>query len=180
MTPASVKGWLDQYDPQNDGAALKSVELMHGLLDHSSNPFSRHQYTPGHITATACVKHPTENLFLLIHHKRLQRWLMPGGHVETGDPDVSDSAAREAVEETGIQLVQARPMLVSVDVHAIPPKKEEPLHLHHDLTFAFRAVSADVAISEETEGVIWASVKEFSRYQLAGNLQRAVLRSLAS
>ena len=177
MNPAGVIGWLDKFDTNGDGAAGKSVELIRMLLEHSPAPFSRNQYTPGHITATACVLHPAKDAFLLIHHKRLGRWLMPGGHVETEDADVSATAAREAVEETSIILALEPPRLVSADVHAIPPKRDEPLHLHHDLTFAFRAATDVVVITEETEGVAWAMVEDFDKYQLATNLRRAIQRT---
>ena len=38
----------------------------------------------------------------------------------------------------------AHPLLVGIDVHGIPPGRREPFHLHHDLIFAFRALSASV------------------------------------
>ena len=178
MTPASVIRWLDSFDLRQGGAAQKSAELIRMLLLHSPEPFSRNQYTPGHITATACVLHPTESAFLLILHKRLERWLMPGGHIEPEDQDVSKSASREAREETGIVLAPNPPILVSLDVHAIPPKKGEPLHLHHDFTFAFRAERDAVVVTEETEGVIWASARDVGKFNLAPNLRRAIVRAL--
>ena len=99
--------------------------------------------------------------------------------MELDDRDISESAAREAAEETGIVLASHALCLISVDVHAIPPKKAEPLHLHHDLTFAFRAANAVVTVTEETAGVVWADSSEFDKYGLAANLRRAVLRALA-
>lgn len=177
MTAASVFSWLDGFDAAGDGASAKSIELVRMLLVHSPYPFSREQFTPGHLTATACVMHPSKNSFLLIHHKRLNRWLMPGGHVETGDIDVSASAAREAIEETGTILTSSATRLLSVDVHGIPPKGREPLHLHHDLTFLFQASSEVVAITEETEGVVWAAECDFDKYGIAQNLRRAVGRA---
>ena len=177
MTPARVSGWLDGFDTAGDGASEKSIELVRMLLEHSPYPFSRNQFTPGHITATACVIHPKHSSFILIYHKRLHRWLMPGGHVEAGDSEVSASAAREAIEETGIALALGTPRLLSVDVHAIPPKRDEPLHLHHDLTFQFQAASEAVVITEETEAVVWATESDFAKYGIAENLQRAVRRA---
>ncbi len=41
-----------------DGPALKSLELILLLLECSPNPFSRHQFTPGHITASGLVLPP--------------------------------------------------------------------------------------------------------------------------
>ncbi|GAC1427880.1 MAG: NUDIX hydrolase [Chloroflexota bacterium] len=40
---------------------------------------------------------------LLLFHRKLQMWLPPGGHIETGElPD--EAAVREVWEETGIQV----------------------------------------------------------------------------
>ncbi len=112
----------------------KSFELLLALLEHSTTPFSRDYFTPGHITATALVFHPDPTRVLLIHHHRLQRWLLPGGHIEPDDVTLAGSARREAMEETGIALADAgAATLAGIDVHAIPPKRDEPLHLHHDL-----------------------------------------------
>ena len=155
----------------------KSLELVLALLGHSKTPFSRDHFTPGHITATALVFHPDRNRVLLIHHHRLQRWLLPGGHVEPDDATLAGTAAREAVEETGIALTGAgADRLAGIDVHAIPAKRGEPLHLHHDLIFAFEAASAEVAPSPEAPLIEWCSPSDFDRYELPTAIRRAFHR----
>lgn len=58
------------------------------------------------------VKHPTASVFLfahsenswyvgLIHHPRLGKWMLPGGHVEP-DENPAEAALREVAEETGL------------------------------------------------------------------------------
>lgn len=45
-----------------------------------------------------------ENRILLQFHKKLQRWLPPGGHIEPNElPD--EAALREVMEETGVTAV---------------------------------------------------------------------------
>lgn len=158
----------------------KSRELILGLLRHATEPLSRDHYTPGHITCTAVVLHPTEDAVLVIHHARLRRWLLPGGHVEKEDGAPWQAAAREAREETGIRLDAGPGVLAGVDVHGIPPKKGEPYHLHHDLKFRLQAVEATVAVSEEIRAVEWCPIDEraFERYDLPPSIRRAVRRSL--
>jgi 8-oxo-dGTP pyrophosphatase MutT (NUDIX family) len=141
----------------------KSLELILALLDHSETPFSRDHFTPGHITATALVFHPDRNRVLLIHHHRLQRWLLPGGHVEPDDATLAGTARREAMEETGIVVTSTDARLAGIDVHAIPAKRGEPLHLHHDLIFAFEAASAEVAPSPEAPLIEWCTHRQTSR-----------------
>jgi 8-oxo-dGTP pyrophosphatase MutT (NUDIX family) len=156
----------------DDGAALKSLELILYLLEHSPNPFSREQFTPGHITCSGMVIAPDGDRVLLVHHRRLNRWLLPGGHVEPGDAALAASARREVTEETGA-ILDATAVLVGADVHGIPGKGHEPYHLHHDLLFRFQALSDEFRVSEESHAVAWCTPDEFDRYAIPPNVRRA-------
>jgi 8-oxo-dGTP pyrophosphatase MutT (NUDIX family) len=149
----------------DDSAAKKSRDLTLHLLEHTPAPFSRSQFIPGHITTTGFVLNPPNDSVLLIHHRRLDRWLLPGGHVEPEDETIYASARREVIEETGAQLIDdPEPPLVGIDVHAIPPGKREPLHYHHDLVFLFRAASADLARdSSEVREAKWFPIADLLR-----------------
>jgi 8-oxo-dGTP pyrophosphatase MutT (NUDIX family) len=99
----------------------KSRELILALLEFTEAPFSRDQFHPGHITCTAAVLHPNGQQFLLMHHHRHRRWLLPGGHVEENDVTLSDTAKREAIEETAVRIADSSAgTLVGMDVHGIP------------------------------------------------------------
>jgi 8-oxo-dGTP pyrophosphatase MutT (NUDIX family) len=161
-----------------DGSDGKSRELVLMLLDNARKPFSRKYFKPGHVTGTACVLHPYEDAFLLVHHRRLNRWLFPGGHVEPDDDTIFETARREAIEETGVVVSPASPRIVGVDVHGIPAKGEEPYHLHHDIVITFRAASDTLIASAETRDVIWCRPGEARQLGLAGSIQRAVARAM--
>jgi len=181
IEPAAVAALLHQFDPAGDGEAAKSKELVLALLARSPEPFSRRQFNPGHITCTGLVLSPGRDRILLVLHRRLQRWLLPGGHVEPEDPVIGDAARREVIEETGAILAEdPTPMLAGVDVHGIPPRRDEPFHLHHDLIFRFEAASDAFQTSEEVREVVWCAAAEFDRYQLPGSIRRGYARALAS
>ena len=159
----------------------KSRELILALLHCSREPFSRDQFEPGHITCTAAVLHPDSDRILVMHHHRLQRWLLPGGHVEESDAVLSDTARREAMEETAVRIAGSGPVtLVGMDVHGIPSRKREPFHLHHDLIFAFAAESDEFMVTDEAPQVAWCAQVDFARYQLPSSITRAAGRALAS
>jgi 8-oxo-dGTP pyrophosphatase MutT (NUDIX family) len=177
MTSDSVVRVASAFSDPSDGQAMKSRELILMLLDCSPRPFSRAQFSPGHITATGLVLAADGERILLVHHRRLDRWLLPGGHVEPEDLDIAASARREVVEETGAILCpQTAPALAGLDVHGIPAGKGEPYHLHHDILIHFRAVADETQLSHESRAVAWCAPAEFDRYDLPDNVRRAYAR----
>jgi 8-oxo-dGTP pyrophosphatase MutT (NUDIX family) len=170
MDTQTLMALVEGFDEPSDGALSKSRELTLLLLACTPAPFSRHQFTPGHITATGLVLAPDGERLLLVHHRRLDRWLLPGGHVDREDAEIWDSARREVIEETGAQLA------AGLDVHGIPLKRGEPYHLHHDLIFQFQALTEDLQVSEETRAVAWSAPGEFDLYYLPQNVRRAYTR----
>lgn len=176
LTPAAVIPHVEAFNLP-DGEAGKSRELVLALLRHSPEPFSRYIYTPGHITCTAVVLGPNRDAILLVHHRRLDRWLLPGGHCEPEDTGIVEVAAREAREETGAHLTAKAGRLVNIDVHSIPGNHKEPLHLHHDLIFAFEANSLNTECSEESRAVVWCGLNEFNKYDLPQPIRRAAERA---
>ncbi len=174
----TVASTARQFRDSADGAAMKSLELILQLLECSPAPFSRDHFTPGHITCSGMVLAPDGQRVLLVHHRRLERWLLPGGHVEATDPAIEDAARREVVEETAAVLT-ADAVIAGADVHGIPAKRGEPYHLHHDLLFAFRATADNFAVSEESHAVAWCTPAEFDRYAIPANVRRAYQRVMS-
>jgi 8-oxo-dGTP pyrophosphatase MutT (NUDIX family) len=177
MDAIPVSNLVHSFDDPSDGAALKSLELISMILECSPDPFSRTQFMPGHVTCTGLVLAPDGERLLLIHHRRLDRWLLPGGHVEREDVEIWDAARREVVEETGAALLpDAAPPLAGLDVHGIPAGKGEPYHLHHDILFHFRATSDQTQLSHESKAIAWCAPDDFDRYSVPGNVRRAYVR----
>jgi len=116
---------------------------------------------------------------LMMHHHRLQRWLLPGGHVEEWDASPAVAAAREAFEETSV-MIDPRfvPLLVGVDVHGIPPKRDEPFHLHHDLIWCFRAVTDRIEESDEAPRVMWATERDWDNLGIAESIRNSIRRAV--
>lgn len=171
---------VEGFDAGADGLARKSRALVLGMLAHSATPFSRSQFTPGHMTCTALVFHPLDAGVLFMHHHRLEKWLLPGGHVEDTDESLSFAAAREAVEETCVRLdPSVAPFLAGIDVHGIPPRRDEPFHLHHDLVWSFRAASPEIAFTDEAPRVEWVTENEWDRLGVAESIRQSIWRARA-
>jgi 8-oxo-dGTP pyrophosphatase MutT (NUDIX family) len=169
---------VEAFAPGPDGLAGKSRELTLNLLRYSVAPFSRRQFAPGHLTCTALVLHPQANKVLLMHHHRLRRWLLPGGHIEDCDGSLAAAAAREATEETCVRIDPGSvSFLAGIDVHGISGKKKEPFHLHHDLVWCFRAVTDEIAATAEAPSVLWADNTDWDRLNLTQSIRNSILRT---
>lgn len=173
-------------DPEALGALAgdeKSIELLLMLLAHTKNPLHRGQFAPGHVTATGVALHPDGEQMAMVFHARLERWLLPGGHVEPADRSIFAAAAREVKEETG--LILSGGVIVGVDVHGIPPKiregiEVEPYHQHHDVLVGFQARETGLVLSEESHALSWVGPGDFDAYAVPPNIRRAYARWVAA
>src|SRR4051794_10365341 len=146
----SVAALVASLRDDSDGELVKSRDLTLHILEHTDRPFSRKQFKPGHITCSGLVL-ARDGALLLVHHRRLDRWLQPGGHVEGEDVELWAAPARDVVEEPGVDPEPGpRPPLIGVDVRGIPPGKGETYQLHLDLLFALRARSKECRVSRES------------------------------
>jgi len=70
---------------------------------------------------------------LLIHHRKLDKWLPLGGHIEL-DEDPEQAALREAKEESGldVELLGERPPTTSPGTRALIAPRFLDIHRIHD------------------------------------------------
>ena len=130
--------------------AQQSAHAISQFVDRTSHPWSR-ATLEGHLTASAWVLDRTHTHAAMIHHRKLGRWLQPGGHIEDADMSWQSAAQREVTEELGLTAFIAMPdaeQLFDVDVHAIPARPDVPAHFHYDLRFLFVA-DVDTALDDE-------------------------------
>lgn len=55
-----------------------------------------------HFCASAYIINPENKKLLLVKHKKYNKWLQPGGHIEENETP-EEAAVREVYEETGIK-----------------------------------------------------------------------------
>ena len=134
----------------------------------------------GHITGSAWILNAAGTHTLLTHHRKLDRWLQLGGHVD-GDPDVLAGAEREAHEESGIDSLEAvSPEIFDLDIHPIPARGDEPEHLHYDARFLFRSThNEDYVLSDESHELAWVPLEKIEDYSHEESISRMVRKTLA-
>ncbi len=113
----------------------------------------------GHFTGSALVLDATGERALFLFHRKLQRWLQPGGHAD-GDGNLVSTAWREATEETGIDGLAIDPRPIDLDVHVIEAGAD-PRHLHLDVRFLVVAPAGAVERgNDESEALRWVTAEE--------------------
>ena len=119
----------------------------------------------GHVTGSAWLLDSKRERVLLTHHRKLDRWLHPGGHAD-GESDVSKVAMTEALEESGLPDIGfVTPELFDVDIHEIPARKDEPAHFHYDCRFLLASTGTDeFVISDESNDLAWVPFDELDEY----------------
>jgi len=171
--------FLEGYEARGAEAA-ESLARIRRFLAGAEDPFSR-STAEGHVTGSAVVARPDGSAFLLVLHRKLSRWLQPGGHTEESDASVFDTAVREAREETGIARFDA-PLghaIFDVDVHAIPAHKQDPPHSHFDVRYLLTTeLDCDPAASEDpTRPMRWTTLDEALSLGVDGSLARALRKA---
>lgn len=146
----------------------------------------------GHLTASALLIDDDERA-LLIHHKFLDIWIQPGGHLDK-DEWPYKGALREFQEETGFESVsmwdwhEAHAYIpIDLDTHAIPSNEEkgEGEHFHHDFLYVLRLSAPDMVempISidlNEVKDSSWVPLTELMSGKYEEKLRRVAKKFLS-
>lgn len=126
---------------------------------------------PVHVTASAIVVGRRGTV--LHRHRRLGRWLQPGGHLDAGEAP-PEAAVRETAEETGLAVAHppGGPLLLHVDVHDAPID-----HVHLDLRYLVLAPDEEPSPapdeSPDARWFSWQEAEEVADVALVGALHAA-------
>ena len=129
---------------------------------------------------------------LLVHHKKFNKWMQPGGHVEPFE-NYRDAAVREAKEETGLDISTSLPNGPKVDDYAftiptpqylmeqrIPAYGEQPEHFHVDSMFVITLDEQSVSRAEaESHGIGWFTLNEALKLEMYENTRWLLRQVLA-
>ncbi|CRX38680.1 NUDIX domain-containing protein [Estrella lausannensis] len=113
---------------------------------------------------------------LLLMHKKLKKWLPPGGHLDENELP-HEGAQRETLEETGIEIeiisddlsIRERnarivPKPRHILLEEIPAHHEEPQHQHIDFIFLARPIGGTLTVNrQESDALRWFSEDELDQ-----------------
>ncbi len=128
-----------------------------------------------HFTVTGYVTNKERTKLLMVHHKKLGKWLPAGGHLEPNELP-HEAAIREVKEETGVQarLFPATtntpdlnlksitdtqiPAPYALTYQLIPKTTKEDEHIHIDMLYYLEAEESKTqAALSEVHAATWQS-----------------------
>ena len=131
-----------------DAPSPAQANLRGAFLSHlAANPDGVWRTcAPAHLTASAVILDPIRLAILLVLHRKVGRWLQPGGHCEVEDATLGAAALREGSEESGVEGLVLMPGILHVDRHPAPcnPGVVEE---HLDVRYLILAPPGSVAIA---------------------------------
>jgi len=124
--------------------------------------------------ASGVVMNKSYDKILFVYHKKLQKWLYPGGHLDPNElPHIA--AQREVLEETGVKADVVHvgialnldtknkdeaqmPTPLCVLYEKIPANAKEEEHMHYDFVYLMVAKDTQIQVAErEVAQVEWLS-----------------------
>jgi 8-oxo-dGTP pyrophosphatase MutT (NUDIX family) len=174
FTADTLQRYRDQW--HGEGVTVAQFEVF--LAAHT-DAFERSNHV-GHFTGSGWLVSEDGGRVLLLHHRKLDRWLQPGGHAD-GDSDLSGVALREAQEETGVQGLRVEGDVFDLDCHRIPARVDEPEHWHYDVRYVVRAGPDErLVVNAESRALTWRPVAEVAVDEsLDASLRRMARKWLA-
>lgn len=151
--PLTLRSQVLSHEPVDDREAAARSCLLEAL-ETLERPFEK-ESGPVHVTGSAVV---VGRRGTVLHvHRRLGRWMQPGGHLDAGEGP-AEAALRESQEETGLELSHPvdGPRLIHLDVH---PAADG--HTHLDLRYLLLAPDEDPSPPPgESPEVRWCTWEE--------------------
>lgn len=144
-----------------------------------------------HFTASVWIISKTKlKKVLLVHHKKHNKWMQPGGHIEKFENPI-EAAIREVSEETGLdisflknkfQVLNSGDKFLSVpeffQEQSIPAFKNEPEHFHLDISYVVEIEEQDLKLNRiELNDIGWFTKKEALTLKIHENT-RVILQKI--
>ena len=150
------------------------------FVQQQPNCFERTLVKPGHVTGSAWVINPRRTHVLLLHHRKLDRWLQPGGHAD-GDADIIQVVLKETAEESGVDVTQIKLLneaIFDVDIHTVYATVHDPRHDHFDIRFLLEIDDRlPLPGNDESHQIAWIPIEQVSRFNNARSLYRMVQKT---
>ncbi len=141
-----LENTIDSYLKYFPNESTRLSQLTTNFQNNSLDLRQRSTIPQGHVTASGIILSLDKQKALMLYHKILGIWVVPGGHFDLIDVTPDNTALRETSEETGYSSLVLDPWHVKhnipldIDTHPIPAnsKKNEGEHVHFDFRYVIK------------------------------------------
>jgi 8-oxo-dGTP pyrophosphatase MutT (NUDIX family) len=155
---ADAEETLRAWSAPNAQQAAMGDRFLAFIGEHGARSADR-DLRAGHLTGSAILLDHSRTHVLLTLHALIGQWVQLGGHVEPGDTSMAHAAAREVLEESGIEGAALDEEPLGVDWHPIrcrDSRGERSPSQHLDITYlAVAPVGAQHVLSDESLDLAW-------------------------
>lgn len=187
MLTAYKRFWIDT--PRIEGSCEEEVWQNFAKFVETQPKCFERELSIGHVTGSAVVLDEAHEHILLLHHKKLGKWLQLGGHSDS-DPDPFRVALKEAYEESSLTSLESIDnwmptssvkIPLDLDIHLIPARKQEAEHYHYDVRFVFQVADGnhEFKINHEANELRWVKLEELQELSQEESMLRQVDKILA-
>ncbi len=144
-----------------------------------------------HFTASAwIITKSNPKKVLLVHHRKYNKWIQPGGHIEKFENPI-EAVIREVKEETGLYISHLKdkvkvlpdgdkfmPSPDFIQEQNIPAHGEEPQHFHLDIGYVIEMKEQELEHNKfELNDIGWFTKKEALKLSIHKNT-RLILQKI--
>ena len=128
-----------------------------------------------HFCASVILIDPETKKILLVHHKKFNKWVQPGGHIEEEETP-EECAMREAYEETGIKVKLVGERFPREDDFikplAVQKNRNKEGYLHIDFVYLAIPLTNEIDNSNpENTGVEWFSRNDLENISVFNDIK---------
>lgn len=118
-----------------------------------------------HFCVSVYVYNNETKKFLLVKHKKMGKWVQPGGHIELNE-NQEEAAVREVFEETGLNVKLLGNRIPRESDFILPLAIQKNYvgdnHIHIDFVYVAEVIGENNLVQniEESDGIEWFSIDE--------------------
>lgn len=120
-----------------------------------------------HFCVSVYVFNPENKKFLLVKHKKMGKWVQPGGHIEPNE-NQEEAAIREVFEETGLKVELIGKRVPREEDFILPLAIQRNIvkdnHIHIDFVYVAKVIDNNEIKQniEETDGIDWFTLDQIN------------------